>query len=230
MIIYMTVNLINKKIYIGQDSMNRSEYLGSGLLISNAIKRYGSQNFHKIILEHCSSKDELDEREKFWINKLNSNKKGVGYNIARGGEGGDVLTNHPRRKEIIKKMSLHGGNRKGAKLSRESKDRISKSKSGTHWGHHTEETKKRMSEIRVGMKFSEEHRRHLRENHRGMLGKIVSVETRRKIGFKNSLKKRTEEQKSNLRAKMTGRRHTEEARQKISLASKRMWAKRKQEK
>jgi len=30
MIIYKTTNLINKKIYIGQDSNNNQKYLGSG--------------------------------------------------------------------------------------------------------------------------------------------------------------------------------------------------------
>jgi len=41
MIIYKTINLINGKIYIGQDFYNNSEYFGSGILINKAINKYG---------------------------------------------------------------------------------------------------------------------------------------------------------------------------------------------
>lgn len=47
MIIYKTTSLINGKSYVGQDSKNRSEYLGSGLLLNKVIKKYGRENFEK---------------------------------------------------------------------------------------------------------------------------------------------------------------------------------------
>ena len=47
MIIYKTTNLVNKKIYIGQDSKNNPEYLGSGAIVKKAIKKYGKENFKK---------------------------------------------------------------------------------------------------------------------------------------------------------------------------------------
>lgn len=40
MIIYKTTNLINNKIYIGQDKNNNPKYLGSGDLLKKAIKKY----------------------------------------------------------------------------------------------------------------------------------------------------------------------------------------------
>ena len=40
MIIYKTTNLINHKIYIGQDSNNNPNYLGSGHLVKQAINKY----------------------------------------------------------------------------------------------------------------------------------------------------------------------------------------------
>ena len=98
-IIYKTTNLINGNYYIGQDSKNNKQYLGSGKLLNKAIKKYGRDNFQKEILEYCNSKDELNEREIFWINKLHPI-----YNIARGGNGGDTYTNHPEYDVIIKKL------------------------------------------------------------------------------------------------------------------------------
>ena len=99
MIIYKTTNLINGKFYIGQDSKNDPLYLGSGKLLHKAIKKYGIGNFRKDILEHCVSKRELNEREIFWITELNPI-----YNIAKGGSGGDTITNHPEYDKIIDKL------------------------------------------------------------------------------------------------------------------------------
>ncbi len=91
MIVYKTTNLINEKIYIGQDSNNNPEYIGSGNLLLRAIKKYGINNFKKEILEICKSKDELNNKEKFWIAKYNSTNKKIGYNISEGGTGGKLV-------------------------------------------------------------------------------------------------------------------------------------------
>jgi len=103
MIIYKTVNLVNNKIYVGKDQNNDPKYLGSGTLIRRAIKKYGKDKFKKEILEHCTCLDDLNDREIYWINKLDAITNG--YNIAVGGSGGDTLSNHPRLDEIRDKLS-----------------------------------------------------------------------------------------------------------------------------
>jgi group I intron endonuclease len=80
MIVYITKNLINGKKYIGKDSHNDPNYLGSGALLLKDIKTYGKENFKKEILEHCT-KENLGEREEYWINYFNAVKSKNFYNI-----------------------------------------------------------------------------------------------------------------------------------------------------
>jgi hypothetical protein len=85
MIIYKTINLINGKFYVGKDERNKPDYLGSGINLQRAIKKYGKENFIKEILEVCSTREELIEKEKYWIKETKAQE--LGYNIAYGGGG-----------------------------------------------------------------------------------------------------------------------------------------------
>ena len=64
--VYKTTNLLNNKIYIGlheTEDLNDS-YLGSGILLKQAIKKYGSNNFKKEILFVYDNKIEMINKEK----------------------------------------------------------------------------------------------------------------------------------------------------------------------
>jgi group I intron endonuclease len=114
MVIYKVTNIIDGKFYVGQDSKNDPKYYGSGLLIKKAIKKYGKENFKKEILEYCKNFDELNEKEKYWIEKLNATNRNIAYNITIGGFGsGDVFRNHPDREKILKKISENHANVEG---------------------------------------------------------------------------------------------------------------------
>jgi len=107
-IIYKTTNLINQKIYIGSDTKNNGNgnpnYLGSGILLKKAIKKYGIKNFSKEIIFFCESMEELKNKESETIKFYNSNNRAIGYNISDGYWGGDTLTNHPEIESIRKKI------------------------------------------------------------------------------------------------------------------------------
>lgn len=94
MVIYKTTNLLNDKIYIGQDSNNNPEYFGSGLQLLRAIKKYGKENFKKEILEECMDCSLLDEREIYWIKYYNSIDREIGYNITEGGNTAGLKKGH----------------------------------------------------------------------------------------------------------------------------------------
>ena len=105
MIIYKTTNLINGKIYVGQDSHNNPDYLGSGKLIQKAIKKYNKKNFKKEVLCKCKTKEELNEKEIYWIKKLKSQNRNIGYNITDGGLG--ITMTKTIKKRISIKIKKH---------------------------------------------------------------------------------------------------------------------------
>jgi hypothetical protein len=52
-----------------------------------AIVEYGIENFNWEVLESCKSKKELNELEKYYINKYNTHDHRFGYNGTPGGQG-----------------------------------------------------------------------------------------------------------------------------------------------
>lgn len=85
--IYKTTNLINGRIYIGQHKHDKwdNKYYGSGKILISAIKKYGIKNFKCELIECCETKQEMNNREKYWI-KFYSKTNNC-YNITEGGEG-----------------------------------------------------------------------------------------------------------------------------------------------
>ena len=90
MVIYLTTNLINNKKYIGKDVKNNSAYLGSGILLKKAIKKYGKENFIKTILYECDNLKVLSEMEKNFIKQYDAVNSIDFYNIHCGGDGGNT--------------------------------------------------------------------------------------------------------------------------------------------
>ena len=90
--VYEITNKINGKKYIGKHSTNNlnDKYMGSGVAISEAIKKYGIENFSKNILHLCDSEEEAFKFELLEIEKVEATKNSLYYNIASGGKGGVV--------------------------------------------------------------------------------------------------------------------------------------------
>lgn len=124
MYIYKTTNLLNGKFYIGKRVYRKKDdnwYLGSGIYLNRAIKKYGRHNFKKEIIEWCKDKEELSKREMYWIKTLNSTNLNIGYNLSLGGDGGNV------GKEAYIKI----GNRlRGIKKPKEFGEKVSKALKG----------------------------------------------------------------------------------------------------
>ena len=86
--IYKTTNNVNQKYYIG---MHRTvepndNYLGSGVALQRAIKKYGVSNFSKEVLYVFETEQEMQDKEKELVNEniVNDPKS---YNMTSGGYG-----------------------------------------------------------------------------------------------------------------------------------------------
>lgn len=139
--IYKTTNLINGKFYIGQKKSSfflGESYLGSGVRLKSAIKHYGKENFVVEVIDFADSRDELNEKEIFWISKLDATNLDIAYNVSQGGDGGNtgsmykgMLPTHQQTAEERQKRS--------ESLKRAYKE-------GRHMVHLSDEARKKMSD------------------------------------------------------------------------------------
>lgn len=117
--IYLITNKVNGKVYIGQsvdiDRRIKEHYRSSQpevyalrnerdykTPIHLAMNKYGIHNFSIKVLEECN-KEDLDDKEIYWINVYKSNNKCFGYNLTNGGQ---------------KSFALQGENHSQAKLTK----------------------------------------------------------------------------------------------------------------
>ncbi|MBE8952419.1 MAG: GIY-YIG nuclease family protein [Quinella sp. 1Q7] len=74
-IIYKLTCLINSKAYVGQTTRTLEKRIEQhkygNLYVDRAIRKYGWENFTVEILEECDTREQLNERERYWIAHLN---------------------------------------------------------------------------------------------------------------------------------------------------------------
>lgn len=150
MIIYEAINKINGKKYIGQTSKKLEERIKGHIKQSKsenihyfqrAIRKYGVENFEWRIICQCSSLEEANELEMFYIAKHETSNPEKGYNETVGGSGvvGNTLTEEKKRQisEAVKTSE------KFIKFCKSENATIKK------------------SETMKGRKFSDKHRKNL---------------------------------------------------------------------
>jgi len=234
MVIYKIINLINSKIYVGKDKHNKPKYLGSGKLLKLAITKYGKQSFKKEILQECGNEAELNTAEIYWIKKLKSRKRGIGYNIAEGGSGGKTMESpwnkglklgplSEEQKEKQSKATKHGyetgglingmvgktpwnkgiemtveakekssKTHKSKKLSKETKEKISKANKGRKPYEMTDIIRERIQRSSLGKKASKQTRENMsnaRNGDKSCAGPIVTCPHCGKVGANNGMRR-----------------------------------------
>jgi group I intron endonuclease len=155
MIIYKTTNLINNKIYVGQDSKDNPKYLGSGLLLKKAINKYGKLNFVKETIEVCENKQILNEREIYWIEELNSINTKIGYNVADGGFGGNTYTEETKKRVSDMLKGRHVSDETKKKMSDLKRNKTPEQKLETYRKFYLSRTGNELNEEQLRLKLQE---------------------------------------------------------------------------
>lgn len=207
----------NGKVYIGITKNTLMQRWGNGknydtcILVHRAIQKYGWDNIEHRLLDVASTKEDAEEKERYWIKKYNSTDMEYGYNILPGGD----VSNNCATPEM--RYKLGNGNR-GRKHTKAEKQRISdgvkrafdRPESNGHFGlKHTMDARMKMSASQK-LKWDEDARKRAADR---MAMRMSDPEFRKKaIQTINSLPKRrpgefhqTEEAKSKISGAMKGR-------------------------
>ena len=194
--IYKTTNILNGKYYYGLHSTSNLDdgYLGSGRRLKYSLNKYGKENHKREIIEYCDTRKQVLTRENEIVN-LNEIAKEDCMNLIVGGGNTYIYT---PTDDIKRKISLsmvgkvrtkqHSNNLSkslsGRKLSELHKENLKNNHVGRTGIPHTEETKKKLSNVHLGKQYSlghiqtNEHKKKIREANKG---KTRSAETKRKM-------------------------------------------------
>lgn len=142
------MNKLTGEEYVGKTTKTLEERMRvhfkamktSRQFIHRAMVKYGVDNFSWMVLEEVDSN--IDEREKYWIEALDTLSPN-GYNLSTGGEGGDCWS------------TLGRGH------AQSTKDKIRDANIGKH---HSEISRLKMSAQRKGIPKTEAHKEKLRQS------------------------------------------------------------------
>lgn len=182
--VYQITNTLNDMIYVGvhKSTDPNDSYMGSGVHIKNAIKKYGIENFKKEILFEFDNAEDAYAKEAEIVNREFLSRNDV-YNISFGGKG-DKRGKKEKNKAIGEKISSslkkyyaeNGHNFKGRNMPEQTRKNISNG-----WSVEKKELQRQRMLARIA------------ENPdcvKGMKGKKMSDESKEKM--KEAAKKRWE--------------------------------------
>lgn len=171
-LIYETTNLVDGKKYIGKHATNKNDddYLGSGVYLKRAIRKYGKDNFSKTILFEFDSEEEMNRKEMQIIDDGIVDNS-MYYNLAYGGQGGVIVLkkNHPLYEETCKKIS-ESKLKNHTQNSERVKELHRQKMVGMYGKKQSEHQKETVSKLLKGKKQTEEHKK----NHNESLKKTFS--------------------------------------------------------
>ncbi len=174
--VYITTNLINGKQYVGSHIGTNKNYLGSGIYLKAAKKKYNKNNFKREILKYCETVNEARLLEEIYIKKHNTLYPN-GYNLSPTGGNGLFGCHSNETKEKLRQIN------KGKKLSLETKNKLSISHTGKKLSNDHKNNISKGLQNRIykkGIILTEEHKNNISK---GLTGRVFSEEHRKKLGI-----------------------------------------------
>lgn len=172
--IYITTNMVNGMKYLGQRKFYRDwkSYLGSGKTLLQAIQKYGKENFVRNIVCICNSPSELNQTEYDLSIFLNVVESSDWYNLKYGGDSMEGYSPPPEvRAKISKANKGKPAPNKGMPMSEEAKRKQREAQSGekSAWygRKHTDETKQKIRDKRIGTYASQETKNKMSSQRQG---------------------------------------------------------------
>ena len=232
--VYKIENSVNGKYYIGVHKSNdpNDSYMGSGIAIKRAIKKYGIENFTKTILEEFDSADRAYSYEKMIVDPSSE----MSYNMNTGGKGGWDYVNSLEIENPMYDPDIAKKVGDAVRKTRESNPE-----------HYNEISRKNISkahDARRGQKDTTETvqkridslKEYYTNNDSLLKGITLDLERRQKLSngwTKEKRKKKSEQQKKRIEDNPEfvktnlGKKFTKETKDKMSDAAKEVWSARK---
>lgn len=220
-LLYEITNLVNGKNYIGQHTTENVDdgYMGSGMAIMRAVKKYGKENFKKEILLYAKNEVALNFFERSLVTPefcaLDSN-----YNLREGGGHGGRHSQETINKVLATKRAW-SPERKAAFTAKRSA-----ALKGIKKGPRSPETRAKIAAALKGKNKSPETKAKLSQARKGKKGAprtpewLAKIqETKRRNGT-NKGRKLSPEHKAKISAAQKGKKISLETRAKMSIAAK----------
>lgn len=184
---------INHRWCIHRSTLKTNKHCN--ILMQRAYNKYGTDCFSYEILHECETEEEAKNIELSYLEDLTIRDKL--YNLHYNSSGGDIITHHPDREQIIERMK----NTQKEKISKMTKEERQKKwgqpgeKNGMYGRTHTDEVKQLFSQTHkgntytLGLKMSAERRERMSKARKGkytgeknpFYGKHHSEETLKRI-------------------------------------------------
>lgn len=196
--VYKITNVVNGKYYVGSSFEIEKRFwrhineLEKGvhhcIHLQRAWNKYGVDAFIFEIAKECDTEAEARDLEQTYLDT----EYDTLYNTSKVSSGGDLISYHPNRGEIVAKMAESLNERYNSMSAEERAEKYGSK--GMYGKHHSEESRNKMSEAAKGNQFAkgsirtEEQKARLAEiasqrtgESNGFFGKHHSEETKRKI-------------------------------------------------
>lgn len=162
--VYIHINKINNKKYVGQTYNVERRWQNNGAEYKNcryfyfAINKYGWDNFEHLILKTNLDKKEADYWEKYYINFYKTKYNENGYNIREGGNGELAAESKKKISQKMKEKEQWLGEKNPRHI-----DPLFGERNGMYGKHHTEESKKKISDSKIGKSLSKEQKEKIKK-------------------------------------------------------------------